>query len=157
MLEEHLGSLVNQLIEDDQYFLVDIKISNPASGRNKILVLIDGDEGIDIDFCAYVSRKLGAAIEENEWVDHAYTLEVSSPGLEHPIKLKRQYVKNIGRNVKVVDKENVEWRGELLEVNDDHIKIQAEIKEKGKKKVVLEEKAIPFSNIEKTQVLVSFK
>ena len=64
-----------------------------ANAAGKILILVDGDEGITIDRCAEISRRTGATLEEQETMSDAYVLEVSSPGLEHPLKLMRQYKK----------------------------------------------------------------
>jgi ribosome maturation factor RimP len=69
---------------------------------------------------------------------------------------KRQYLKNIGRNVKV-EVEEKSMKGELLEVENDYIIINQQIKEKGKSKILEEEVTIPFKEIKKTKVLVSFK
>jgi len=84
-------------------------------------------------------------------------LEVSSPGLEHPLKLNRQYKKNIGRQVKVTLQDDNQKTGELLSVDDTYILIGEIIKEKGSKKAEIQEVKIPFSDIKKTNVLVSFK
>ena len=145
---------MEEIITDPQYFVVDMVIS--GSDKKKILILIDGDEGVTIDYCASVSRQLAHKMEEDNVLENAYVLEVSSPGLDHPLTDKRQYVKNIGRDVKV-ETEDKTMKGELLEVENDYIIINQQIKEKGKKKILEEEVTIPFKEIKKTKVLVSFK
>lgn len=154
-LEEKITTYLEEFITDPQYFIVDLVIS--GNDKLKIVVLIDGDEGVSIEFCASISRQLGHRMEEDEVLENPYVLEVSSPGLDHPLTNLRQYVKNIGRKVKVdtIDGESV--RGELLEAKEDFILVNQEIKEKGKKKIKLEETKVSFQNIDKTKVLVSFK
>lgn len=154
-IKEKITKRAGELITDDQYFLVDVVIS--GSTKTKISVLIDGDQGVDIDYCASISRQLAASIEEHEWIDTAYVLEVSSPGIDYPLASVRQYVKNIGRRLKVQPMEGSELKGELLQVNDQAITIKAEIKEKGSKKTKEEETTISLADIKKAQVLVSFK
>jgi len=153
-LSTTVQTYLNEIITDPQYFIVDIVVS--GSDRKKIVILLDGDEGVTIDYCASVSRQLAHRMEEDAVIEDAYVLEVSSPGLDHPLTEKRQYLKNIGRDVKV-ETEDKTMKGELLEVENDYIIINHQIKEKGKSKILEEEVTIPFKDIKKTKVLVSFK
>ncbi|MFQ3213579.1 MAG: ribosome maturation factor RimP [Marivirga sp.] len=153
-LSNTIQEYLNEIIIDPQYFVVEIVIS--GSDRKKIVLLLDGDEGVTIEYCASVSRQLAHRMEEDAVLENAYVLEVSSPGLDHPLMNKRQYLKNIGRNVKV-EVEEKSMKGELLEVENDYIIINQQIKEKGKSKILEEEVTIPFKEIKKTKVLVSFK
>ena len=153
-LQKTIESYLEEIINDPQYFVVDIVIS--GSDRKKIVILLDGDEGVTIDFCASVSRQLAHRMEEDNVLENAYVLEVSSPGLDHPLMNQRQYVKNIGRDVKVETEEQT-LKGELLEVEEDRIIINHQKKEKGKSKILEEEVTILFKDIKKTKVLVSFK
>jgi ribosome maturation factor RimP len=136
----------------DDLFLVDFKISG-HSGAQKIVVLLDGDNGIKIDDCAEISRKIGSTFEEEDLFKGKYTLEVSSPGLDHPLSFRRQYVKNIGRQLKV-KAGGALLKGELLLVNENSIIIKAD--SKNKKNDEFNEVEIPFNEIEKANVLVSF-
>ena len=154
-LEEKINSYLEEIITDPQYFLVELVVS--GNDKIKIVVLLDGDEGITIDFCASVSRQLAHKMEEDEVLENPYVLEVSSPGLDHPLTNLRQYKKNVGRNVKVETAEGDIIKGELLIAEEGFILVNHEKKEKGKKKVVTEEVKIPFDQINKTRVLVSFK
>ncbi|HEY3404574.1 MAG TPA: ribosome maturation factor RimP [Ohtaekwangia sp.] len=134
-------------------FVVDVIVSS-KNGPRKVLVLLDGDQGVSIDDCANLSRELSKALDEVSWMEDSYTLEVSTPGVDHPLKLKRQYNRNIGRKlkVKVADK-TIE--GRLSAVNEEKIILIQETGS-GKKK---EEKPVEvlFSEIEKAFVIVSFK
>ena len=153
MLKEQIEKLVNDNLESEQHFLVDIVIS-AQKGPHKVLILLDGDEGINIDDCAKLSRKVGLIIEEEGIIEDAYRLEVSSPGLDHPIILVRQYVKNIGRNVRVTTTEGEQREGVLVDTSDIEVTIEEE-KGKGSKKEK-NEIVFPFDQIKKTEVLVKF-
>ena len=153
-LTETIKALAEKHLPDENFFIVDV-ISKGISGKTKVLVLLDSDTGITIDDCANLSRSLSEDIELEELIDVAYILEVSSPGLDHPLSSVRQYRKNIGRRLKVRLNDNSMVEGELKAVNDDAIVLAAEKKENKKK--VIEEKTINFSEIEKANVLVSFK
>lgn len=134
-------------------FVVDVTVS-AKQGPRKILVVIDGEQGVNIDDCALVSRKLSMVMEEDRLIGDNYTLEVSTPGIDQPLKLKRQYYKNLGRRMKVrLQDKTVE--GKLAGVADDSIDlIQEEGTGKNKKETTVR---IPFSSIDKAFVLVSFK
>ena len=157
-LKTIIHDFVAEHLEDEKHFVVDISILGFDGGRKKILVSLDGDEGINIDVCGNISRKLGHMLEEEELIPTAYTLEVSSPGLDQPLVLLRQYKKNLGRKVQVTtnEEEHTTKKGELLIVESDHILIKEEIKQNGKgKKTTFVESLIPFANIIETKVLVS--
>ena len=153
MLKEQLEKLVNDNLESDQHFLVDIIIS-AQKGPKKVLILLDGDKGITIDDCAKLSRKVGFIIEEEQIIEDAYRLEVSSPGLDHPIMLLRQYVKNIGRDVRVTTIEQQQVEGTLLAATETEVTIE-EVRGKGAKKEK-KEVNLPFDQIKKTEILVKF-
>lgn len=153
MLKEQIEKLVNDNLESDQHFLVDIIISG-QNGPKKVLILLDGDQGINIDDCAKVSRKVGFIIEEEDIITDAYRLEVSSPGLDHPIVLLRQYVKNIGRNVRITTHEGEQCEGTLKAATESEVTIEQE-KGKGSKKEKSEVR-LPFDQIKKTEILVKF-
>src|ERR1700684_1279741 len=97
-IEKRVTELVEEKIAEIQrpdLFLVDVKMH--ANG--KLIILLDGDKGIGIADCAAVSRYVGFRLEEESAIEDAYNLEVSSPGLDMPLTLVRQYIKNIGRNL----------------------------------------------------------
>ncbi len=141
-------------LKDDSHFIVDV-ISKGVTGKTKFLILLDGDEGITIDDCAELSRKVAADIELDDLIEYAYVLEVSSPGLDHPIKLNRQYAKNIGRKLSLKMITGEEFKGELVDVNDASIEVLKEKKVQKKKEV--EKVNVLLNEIEKAKVLVSFK
>jgi len=134
------------MAEDDSLFLVDVKIKG-NTGNQKVLVFVDGDNGISIDACSRISRRISADLEEVDVIPGKYTLEVSSPGLDFPIVLHRQYVKNVGRALDVELNNGSKEEGELLEVTDDAIVL------KGEK----ENRSLKFEEIKQSKVKVSFK
>ncbi|WP_257668176.1 ribosome assembly cofactor RimP [Parapedobacter tibetensis] len=146
-------ALVEEKIADrEDLFLVGVKMH--SSG--KLEVLIDGDNGVSIQDCAGISRYVGFRLEEEEAIDHAYRLEVSSPGIDTPITSIRQYRKNIGRNVQVTLQDGLVKEGKLLEAAEEHITIEETVKEKGKK-AMKQQNNIPFEHIITTKVLISFR
>jgi ribosome maturation factor RimP len=152
-LTSEIRKMTELQLKDDQ-FIVDI-VASSRPGPKKISVILDGDAGISIDDCAEVSRQLSKQLDENSLIEDNYTLEVSTPGLDQPLKLKRQYKRNIGRKlrVKTVDQKLIE--GKLSEVSEEIITLIEEIGN-GKNKE-LKESSVPFSAIDKAFVLVSFK
>jgi ribosome maturation factor RimP len=152
-VEKRVKELIEEKIADrPELFLVDIKMLP----NNKLIIHVDGDEGINIQDCAAISRHVGFHLEEENVLEKAYNLEVSSPGIGEPLKLKRQYDKNIGREVSVKLEGGDVKEGKLLNVTESGITIEAKVKEKGKK-AELVETSIGFNNITETKVLISFK
>ena len=148
LAEERIAEL------DNGCFLVDVVISN----GNNILVEIDNEiTGIAINDCVRVSRNIEHNLDREE---QDFELSVMSPGLSNPFKVHQQYVKNIGRNVKVLfDHKSIE--GLLKEVSDTGIVLETSSKQRleGKKKKVLvvENHQIAFEDIKETKVVISFK
>jgi ribosome maturation factor RimP len=152
-VEKRVIELIEEKISDrPELFLVEVKMLP----NNKLIIHVDGDEGISIQDCAAISRHVGFHLEEENTIEKAYNLEVSSPGVGEPLKLKRQYQKNIGRDLSVKLTGGEIMEGKLLEMNDTAIMIEAKVKEKGKK-AQLVETSIDFDKIIETKVLISFK
>ncbi|MGO1243763.1 MAG: ribosome assembly cofactor RimP [Sphingobacterium sp.] len=152
-IEERVRALVEEKIADrEDLFIVSIKMQ-----RNGLLeISIDGDQGVPIEDCAKISRHVGFHLEEENAIEAAYRLEVSSPGVDTPLLLHRQYVKNIGRLIRITGVDGQKIEGELTQVNDTSITINQKIKEKGKK-ATTQDREIPFTDITETKVLISFK
>jgi ribosome maturation factor RimP len=141
----------NALQGEPGHFIVDVlyfERQRPA----KVMVIVDGDNGVTIDACADLSRKLAALLDEQNVPDNAYILEVSTPGVDQPLKMKRQYFKNAGRQFKVHLKDKSIVQGKLESVSDEILTIRQVIDKKESK--VIE---VPFDQIEKALVMVSFK
>ena len=152
-----LEDIVLELIkEDESLFLVDAEIKG-NEGNLTVVVLVDGDNGVDIDRCAEISRELGNILEEEEMIESKYRLEVSSPGIDQPIKLLRQYHKNIGRDFKVDTFDGEQFKGKLIEVLEDSL-VFNELTEQPKRpnKYSDEKVNISLDKINKAKVLISF-
>lgn len=150
---EEIRRLAARNLSPDK-FVVDVVVSGRRLPK-RVLVIIDGDKGVTIDDCADLSRLLSKGFDEAGFFgDDNYMLEVSTPGVDHPLKLKRQYFKHAGRGLRVISRDGM-VEGKLKEVTDDKIVLARE-SGSGKKKEV-SDLEIFFSEIEKAFVLVSFK
>src|SRR4026207_2448444 len=117
---------IDQLLaEMPGYFLVEVSI-RPT---NNIKVFVDADQGAAIDQLSRINRALYKWVEENLFPNGDFSIEVSSPGLDEPLKLDRQYLKNIGRAVEIVLKNGLKNEGKLISVSENEIVIE---EEKGK-------------------------
>jgi ribosome maturation factor RimP len=147
-----LEAFVKGVLEQEEgLFLVEIRIKP----TNNIKVFLDGESGVSIEKCVFVNRKLYKLLEENEMYPNGdFSLEVSSPGLDEPLKLHRQYLKNISRQVEVTLKDGVKTEGILKAVTEKEIVVE-ETRGKNKKKETVEH-TIPFDNIKTTKVQVVF-
>jgi len=139
------------LAVDPSLFLVEIRLKP----TNNIKVYIDGDQGVSIDKLTQFNRKLYRQLEEESMFPNGdFSLEVSSPGLDEPLKLRRQYQKNIGRSVEVLNKEGVKLEGKLLTVGEEDITVEEQT---GKgKKMLVKQHIIPFETIKTTKIQVTF-
>ena len=154
-VKETIIQYLEPLLDTEKYFVVDILVS-PSKINQKITILIDTDEGISIDDCAIISRKLGNLLEENEAIENAYRLEVSSPGVDYPLSTERQFRKNIGRKLKVTFKDGrTEQIGTIQTVGEDAIVLISDKKSKNKAEVV-EPEPIKIADISKAQIQISF-
>ena len=136
---------------DPGLFLVEVKIKP----TNNIKVFIDGDQGVSIEKLVQFNRRLYKEIEEdNMYPNGDFSLEVSSPGLDEPLKLHRQYVKNIGRFVEVTETEGSKIEGKLVSTTEQAISIE---EQKGKgKKIEIVQHIIPFEKIKMTKIQIKF-
>lgn len=154
-VEKRVTELVHEKLAEIQrpdLFIVDVKFM--PNGR--LTVLLDGDNGIGIAECAQVSRYVGFKLEEENTIEQAYNLEVSSPGIDFPLSSARQYAKNVGRVLSIKLADGTKREGKLAGITEDAIVVEEQIKEKGKKAQFVES-VIPLNNITETKVVISFK
>ena len=145
------GMMQALLADQDVYFLVEVKVKP----TNNIKVFIDGDQGISIDKCVQYNRALYKKLEESGMFPEGdFSLELSSPGLDEPLKLLRQYRKNIGRQVELLMQDGSRIDGRLLEVSEDGLIVE-ETKGKNKKKELINHTFL-FENIKTTKIQVVF-
>jgi len=134
-------------------FLVEVE---QKQGNKKIAVYIDGDQGVTIEDCRLLSKVLNAKIDEMEFETEPYYFEVSSPGVDKPLVMHRQFVKHIGREFKIKLKSNTELFGKLKETNPNSITIIFKDKKKGYLPNALQ-KEIALDEIAEAIVQISFK
>jgi ribosome maturation factor RimP len=146
-VEKKLSELLTEL---PGYFLVEISVKP----TNNIKVFVDADQGAAIDQLSRINRALYKWVEENLFPNGDFSIEVSSPGLDEPLKLDRQYQKNIDRMVEVVLKNGLKKEGKLVSVSENEIVIEEE-KGKGKKKEVVQH-IILKEEIKTTKVQIKF-
>ena len=144
---------INEL--DKGLFIVDIAISS----TNDIKLFLDAEQSrVSIQDCVSVSRNIEHNLDREK---EDFQLSVSSAGMDQPFKVHKQYVKNLGREVKVVLNEHGSQEGKLISVNENFIMLEQETKEKiegrKKKEVIVNKYEIPFSNIKQTKLVISFK
>ena len=144
--------MVLAMLENEPaYFLVEMKIKP----TNNVKVYLDGDQGITIEKCIAFNRALYRKIEDaGMFPDGDFSLEVSSPGLDEPLKLFRQYKKNVGRPVEVVLKDGIKVAGKMTDVQEGSILVE-ETRGKNKKQEVIQHH-FPFENIKSTKIQAAF-
>ncbi len=148
VLEKKVEALISA---EPELFLVEVKIKP----TNNIKIFIDGNQGVSIEKLVQYNRRLYKQLEEeNMYPNGDFSLEVSSPGLEEPLKLHRQYLKNIGRYVEVTDLEGGKKEGKLI--NADETGIVVEVQTGKGKKLEIVQHTIPFSNIKSTKIQIKF-
>lgn len=142
--------LIGSLLKDD-IFLVSIKIKP----TNNFKIYLDADSGLGIDKCIKINRALYKIMEEmGMYTEGDFSLEVSSPGLDEPLKLVRQYKKNVGREVEIITHDEAKKEGKLTEVTEE--KITIEYTEGKGKKAVLKTQEINFTDIKQTKIQIKF-
>ncbi len=147
-----VASMLQGILADEpSYFLVDIRIKP----TNNVKVYLDGDNGITIEKCVQFNRALYKKIEGADiFPDGDFSLEISSPGLDEPLKSIRQYKKNIGRKVEIILQDGSRREGKLIDVSEDGIIVE-ETTGKNKNRQLINQTFL-FNNIKTTKVQVVF-
>jgi ribosome maturation factor RimP len=151
--EKKIRELVEEKIAGTENYIVELRV-RPG---NKILILLDNMNGLAIKDCVDVSRHVEHNLDRES---EDFELEVSSPGLDQPLRILRQYQKYIGKQVQVVTTDGNKITGELKSANEEAIEVETRAKEKiegkkGKQLVVTNHK-LPFTNIKETRVVITF-
>lgn len=154
MLKEKVTALLQEAFEEyENLFLIDLKIK----GNNEIVVVIDGDQGVTVQDCINVSRKVEHNLDREE---EDFSLEVMSAGATEPLINTRQYKKNEGRDLEVVLQDGSKITGNLIQVHDEGIVLfrkERVPKEVGKGKMTVEkEEVIAFEAIKQAKVKIKF-
>ena len=151
--KDKVNDLLTQvLIDKPSVFLIDLTITDSF----KIIVNLDGDNGVVLQDCIDVSRAIEGNLDREE---QDFSLEVASVGVGSPLKLVRQYKKNVGRTL-IVKLETQTIEAELVEANDNFIILSWEAREPKKigkgKATVQKRQEIPYTEIKEAIVTVTF-
>jgi len=153
-INDMVSSLLEVKFKEEEYkdlFLVEI---NYTTNNNKLEVFLESDDRLDIRKCAKINRFIQNYLDENGVLGEKYILDVSSPGVGKPLKLFRQYKKNLNRKLEVWLHEGKPITGVLQQVDEDKVLIVQE-KGKGKKKELINHE-ISFEQIKRSVVKISF-
>ena len=142
----HILDVTTSSLDGTDKYLVDLKIT----ADNRIYVSIDGDNGILIDDCVDLSRKIENSLNRDE---EDFELNVASAGLDSPLKLARQYKKNIGETLDVTTTDGEHIMGELTEADDEKFVIQPP---HGKKKAPLPAETFNYSDVKVAKIVITF-
>jgi ribosome maturation factor RimP len=147
-IEQKLMALIDP---DPENFLVEVKI-RPG---NNIKIFVDSDRGMSIDKLAHYNRSLYRQIEESGlFPNNDFSLEISSPGLDEPLKLRRQYLKNIGRHVEIVLKNGIKTEGKLMSATHEEVLIEEEKGTKKKKEII--QHSLSYDDIKTTKIQIKW-
>lgn len=139
--------------ENNSLFLIELNIDD----ANHISVVIDGDNGVSVNDCIAVSRKIEHNLDRDE---EDFSLDVASAGVSRPLTMPRQYRKNIGRKLAVTTSEGKKIEGELVKMEGDTITLQWKAREPkpvGKGKVTVNKEAVlPLEEIKEAKVIITF-
>ena len=122
-LADRIQALTEEVIAGTDYFVVDVDVRG-HKGTRVVEVFVDGDTDLGLDDLATVSKELGFLLDVEDVIDGSYKLEVSTPGIKRPLQQPRQYVKNVGRTLRVrhqleTDESEQNLVGDLTEADDD--------------------------------------
>ncbi|MCC1482984.1 ribosome assembly cofactor RimP [Winogradskyella immobilis] len=154
MFKKKVEDLLNIGLEErEDLFLISFSIG----ADNAIKIVIDGDNGVLVEDCMFVSR----AIEHNlDREEEDFSLEVLSNGAASPLTLPRQYKKNVGRDLEVKTNDNKTIEGKLVEADEKDIQLTWKAREPkpvGKGKVtVIKEETVAYENIKEAKVKIKF-
>lgn len=154
MFKEKVNNLLQEVLSENPSLFL---ISKEISAGNKIVVVIDGDNGVTLNDCMKVSRHIEHNLDREE---EDFSLEVYSSGVSEGLTHIRQYKKNVNRKLEVIIADNKKVEGTLVEADDEKIKLQWKAREPkpiGKGKVTVQkEQEIPYKDIVKAKVMVTF-
>lgn len=152
--KELIEQIVNEKLAGSEYFLVEVKVSKD----DVIDVEIDADEGVNIDFCVELSHFVESKLDREA---EDFELNVGSAGLTSPFKVRRQYEKNLGNEVEVLDGEGRKHKGELVSVDEESFSIDETVMERRegdkRKKAYVVNRVFRYSEIKSTHYIIDFK
>ncbi len=151
--KEKILGLIEGLLAEEKFFLVSLDIG-PS---NNIRLVVDSMEGIQISECVQLSKAIEQGLNRDS---EDFDIEVSSPGLGTPFKIREQYDKNIGKVVEVISKDGQKIKGILILADDNSFSIEQEkkIKIEGKKKkqIIKEKINFAYNNVSKVRNVLKY-
>lgn len=147
--KQKVTELALEKIKELDYFLVDVKIST----TNEITVFFDKNDGVVIDDCLKVSRYIESNLDRE--IEN-YQLTVCSPGIDNPFLVREQFLKNIGRDIKLKTLNGKTYKGTLVSY-DNVLILETKTKQKKKKELLIEKIEIPLDSIKETKLILKFK
>ncbi|WP_267244555.1 ribosome maturation factor RimP [Streptomyces sp. PR69] len=149
---ERLRGLLEPLVSAADLELEEIEISR-AGRRRMLRIIVDSDQGVELDACAELSRTISQKLDETDAMGEGeYVLEVSSPGADRPLTQHRHYVRAVGRLVKFQLKEGGELTARILTVDDDGLDLEVP-GVKGRKPTA---RRVEFADVAKARVEIEF-
>lgn len=124
-LVAELTTLAEPIVADDGAELVEIVVKGHPGSR-VVRVVVDADEGVDVEQIARLSRTIGAAFDEDDPVSGRYTLQVTSPGVDRPLQTTRDFARNVGRSVEITPDEGDAIDGVVVSAEDDAITVEVD-------------------------------
>ena len=150
-LDTRIREILGDLLEEKSSYLVDLKV---VPGQ-LVQVFVDRDPHITIEDCAWISRGLVKELNKEFPFSDQYVLEVSSPGMDQPLKVLRQYKKCVGREVAVLLISGLKKSGRLLYADEEKILLE-ETKDSKQREPRADQTEIPFLNIKSTRLVIKF-
>jgi len=151
---ESIAGLIKEELETGGLFLVEASV-RPG---NRITVYIDSFRGVTIDECIRISRFIEKNLDRDT---EDFELEVSSPGLDKPLRVQAQYEKNIGRYLEIVKYDGLKINGKLVKVMTEKLEIEIPVSVKGNRKKTLQANKviteIQMNDIKTAKVDISLK
>ncbi|MEE1756878.1 ribosome maturation factor RimP [Streptomyces sp. SP18CS02] len=149
---ERLRGLLEPLVSAKDLDLEEIEVSR-AGRRRMLRIIVDSDEGVELDACAELSRAISDKLDETDAMgDEEYVLEVSSPGADRPLTEHRHYVRATGRLVKLLSNEGGELVARIIGVDDEGLDLEVP-GVKGRKPTA---RRVEFGEIAKARVEIEF-
>jgi ribosome maturation factor RimP len=153
-LRDSLKERLLPLIKEENLELVDLEFS-PSGSMSLLRIYVDKPEGVTIDECANLSRKVSDFLDMENLIPNRYNLEVSSPGLDRPLVKREDFIRKVGEKVRVFLKEPVDGKldlvGEIKRFQEEMLYLS--IESEGAEPSVNEEKAVPFRNVLKAKII----
>jgi len=148
-LQESLAELLRPAVENEGFFLEQVLVSNPGNHRI-VTCVVDGTKPLNLDEVTVVSRLISEMLDETTLIDDAFTLEVTSPGVDRPLTERRHWEKNVTRIISMVMNDGTALTGRLTELRADDATFVENIKGRMKTHIIV------LADIKKANVEVEF-